>query len=68
MARSLVAIGYDYFLESGPNFTSVLLSRVGDNQFDLYIWNGTEWMFDSAVLCPSKIKRPDVKSQSNVWL
>lgn len=44
-----VAVGYDYLLDSGPNFTSVLLPGVGDNQFSLYLWNGTEWAFDSTL-------------------
>jgi len=44
-----VATGYDYILDSGPNFTSVLLPGVGDGQFGLYLWNGTEWAFDSTL-------------------
>jgi probable HAF family extracellular repeat protein len=45
----LVATGYDYLLDSGPNFTSVLLPNAGDDQFSLYLWNGTEWTFDSTL-------------------
>jgi hypothetical protein len=45
-----VAVGYDYSIESGPNFTSVLLPSVGDDQFNLYLWNGTEWVFDSTLM------------------
>jgi len=44
-----VAVGYDYLLDSGPNFTSVLLPSAGDNQFSLYLWNGSEWTFDSTL-------------------
>jgi PEP-CTERM motif. len=44
-----VAVGYDYLLDSGPNFTSVLLPSVGDDHFSLYLWNGTEWAFDSTL-------------------
>lgn len=45
-----VTVGYDYLLDSGPNFTSVLLPSAGDNQFSLYLWNGTEWTFDSTLI------------------
>ncbi|SCX57859.1 PEP-CTERM sorting domain-containing protein [Nitrosospira sp. Nsp1] len=45
----LVATGYDYILDSGPNFQSVLLPSIGDNQFGLYLWNGTTWTFDSVI-------------------
>lgn len=44
-----VAVGYDYLLDSGPNFTSVLLPSVGDGHFSLYLWNGTEWTLDSTL-------------------
>lgn len=39
----LVAIGYDYAIGAGdPNFASVLLpTGIGDNLFDLFLWNGT---------------------------
>lgn len=42
-----VAIGYDYAINSGPTFTSVLLPSVGDDQFELYLWNGSEWTFNA---------------------
>lgn len=45
----LVATGYDYILDSGQNFTSVILPSIGDGQFSLYQWNGTDWVFDSTV-------------------
>ena len=40
-----VAIGYDYAIGLGnPNFASVLLpTGVGDNLFDLFVWNGSEF-------------------------
>src|SRR5205814_2644379 len=46
----LVAIGYDYATGAGdPNFASVLLpTGIGDNQFDLFLWNGTSF-FDSGI-------------------
>jgi hypothetical protein len=39
----LVAIGYDYAIGVGdPKFASVLLpTGIGDNLFDLFLWNGT---------------------------
>jgi hypothetical protein len=42
-----VAIGYDYAIGTGdPNFASATLpTGIGDNQFDLYLFNGTEWVF-----------------------
>ncbi|SEM81692.1 PEP-CTERM protein-sorting domain-containing protein [Nitrosospira multiformis] len=45
----LVAVGYDYLLDSGPNFTSVRLPSMGDDQFALYLWDGTNWMFDATI-------------------
>ncbi len=42
----LVAIGYDYEITSGPNFASVLLpTGFGDDLFDLYQWNGSDYEF-----------------------
>jgi hypothetical protein len=42
----LVAIGYDYQVGSGnPNFASATLPDIGDGFFDLYLWNGTDWIF-----------------------
>lgn len=35
-----IAIGYDYIINSGPNFASVLLpTGIGDNLFDLWLWD-----------------------------
>lgn len=41
----LVAIGYDYQIGSAdPNFLSVVLpTGIGDDMFDLWLWNGTSW-------------------------
>ena len=46
----LLAIGYDYAIGAGdPNFASVLLpTGIGDNLFDLFLWNGTSF-FDSGI-------------------
>jgi hypothetical protein len=41
----LVAIGYDYAIGAGnPKFASVLLpTGIGDNLFDLFLWDGTSF-------------------------
>ncbi|MFI4953080.1 MAG: PEP-CTERM sorting domain-containing protein [Burkholderiales bacterium] len=46
----LLAIGYDYATGAGdPNFASVLLpTGIGDNLFDLFLWNGSSFL-DSGI-------------------
>ena len=45
-----VAIGFDYAIGPGdPNFKSVLLPEAGDNIFDLYLWNGSEYKYHVSV-------------------
>jgi len=46
----LVAVGYDYAIGSGdPQFASVLLpTGIGDNLFDLFLWDGSEFV-DSGI-------------------
>ncbi|MDH5546694.1 MAG: PEP-CTERM sorting domain-containing protein [Gammaproteobacteria bacterium] len=40
-----IAVGYDYEITTGPNFASVTLpAGYGDNFYDLYFWNGTEYV------------------------
>jgi len=43
----VVAIGYDYAIGSGnPNFATVTLpTGIGDNSFDLYLFDVTNWVF-----------------------
>lgn len=45
----LLAIGYDYQIGLGdPNFASVLLpTGIGDNKFQLYLWDGSQWVFNT---------------------
>lgn len=44
----VVAVGYDYIVDTGsPLFASVLLPRMGDDLYDLYLWNGTDWINNS---------------------
>ena len=47
----VVAIGYDYAIGTGdPNFASVTLpTGIGDNSFDLYLFDGTNWVFKSHI-------------------
>ena len=45
-----MAIGFDYATGPGdPNFKSVLLPEAGDNVFDLYLWNGSEYRYHVSV-------------------
>lgn len=39
----LVATGYDFIVDSGPNILSALLPSVGDSIFDICLWNGSAW-------------------------
>ncbi len=40
----LIAIGYDFILNSGPSFSTVVLPNVGDGIYTLQLWNGTHWI------------------------
>ena len=43
----IAAIGYDYQIGAGdPLFASVELPDIGDGLFDLYLFSGTDWIFD----------------------
>lgn len=42
------AIGYDYSVQ-GTNFASVLLPNIGDGLFELYLWDGSEYVLESIV-------------------
>ena len=45
-----VALGYDYATGPGdPNFKSVILPEIGDNIFDLYVWDGSQYTFQASV-------------------
>jgi hypothetical protein len=39
----LVATGYDFFVDAGPNFADALLPNVGDGSFDICLWDGSSW-------------------------
>ena len=41
----IYAVGYDYEVISGPKFSSVIVPPgYGDDKFDLYLWDGTEFV------------------------
>jgi hypothetical protein len=44
----LVAIGYDYFVDSGASFSSVQLPTFGDGLYDLWLWNDTFGSWEDA--------------------
>jgi len=46
-----IAIGYDFEIQSGPLFRSVVLPDVGDGEFDLYLFNSilSDYVFDATV-------------------
>lgn len=47
----VVSVGYDYILNSGPNFASVVLPSLSfdDNLYDLYLWDGLDWVFEQTL-------------------
>jgi hypothetical protein len=46
----LVAIGYDFQIGAGnPDFASVEFPNLGSFDYDLYLWDGTQWVFDALV-------------------
>lgn len=46
----VVAIGYEYQIGSGdPLFQSVELPNIGDGFFDLYLFDGTDWVFEQVL-------------------
>lgn len=46
----LVAIGYDYIVDAGPDIAGVTLPEVGDDLFELYLWNGIDWILQTDTL------------------
>jgi hypothetical protein len=54
-----IAVGYDYQIGVGdPNFESVLLPEVGDNVFDIYLWNGSKYVFHASIGAGLEYKFP----------
>ena len=51
----IVAIGYEYRIGNGdPLFQSVELPNIGDGLFDLYLFNGTDWIFETILATGSQ--------------
>lgn len=46
----VVAVGFDYQIGEGdPNFASVTLPDVGDGLFDLFLFDGTDWLLEATL-------------------
>ncbi|MFA7666226.1 MAG: hypothetical protein WCY32_08910 [Burkholderiaceae bacterium] len=46
----VVAVGYDYQIGDGdPWFASVTLPDVGDGLYELYLFNGADWVFEAVL-------------------
>lgn len=55
-----VAIGYDYEVGADdPNFASVLLPEVGDDLFDLYLWDGSQFVHEAIIAAGTEHHFPD---------
>jgi hypothetical protein len=39
----IIAIGYDYVVSSGPNIASVILPNIGDGEYDIFGWDGSDF-------------------------
>ena len=39
----IVAVGYDYIVNSGPNIASVILPDLGDGEYEIYGWGGSNY-------------------------
>ena len=51
----VVAIGYDYQIGRGdPLFQSVELPDIGDGLFDLYLFDGSDWIFKTILAAESQ--------------
>lgn len=70
----VIAIGYDYIVNSGPNIASVLLPTIvlDDGQYEIYLWDGdgfdildgvataeTEYFFDAGGVSRFRVKGID---------
>jgi hypothetical protein len=46
----VIATGYDFQIGQGnPLFTSVAFPNLGDFDYELLLWNGSQWLFDALV-------------------
>jgi hypothetical protein len=56
-----IAIGYDYAIGAGdPKFKSVLLPEAGDNLYDLYLWKGSAYVFQSTIAANAEFDFTDI--------
>ena len=39
----IIAVGYDYVVNSGPNVASVILPNIGDGQYEIFGWDGSDF-------------------------
>ncbi len=39
----VIAVGYEYVVNSGPNVASVILPEIGDGLYDIYGWDGSDY-------------------------
>ena len=39
----IIAIGYDYIVSSGPNMASVILPNIGDGEYNIFGWDGSDF-------------------------
>jgi hypothetical protein len=46
-----IAIGYDFEIQSGPLFRTVVLPDIGDGNFDIYLFNSilSDYVFDATI-------------------
>jgi hypothetical protein len=55
-----LAIGYDFRSSAGnPSFASVLLPAQGDSEYDLSLWNGSDWVFSRQLLAGERFDFAD---------
>lgn len=46
----IIAIGYDFAIGAGnPLFASILFPDLGNFLYEIYLWNGFDWVFDDFV-------------------
>ncbi len=62
-----VAIGYDYQLGAGnPFFNSFILPEIGDDMFELHLWDGTDYVFDSNVMAGTEYFLADMTDRFRI--
>lgn len=54
-----VAVGYDYEVQSGPNFAAVTLPSGFDANYELHLWDGIDWVFEANLLAEQEFSFVD---------